>query len=116
MFFYYEKNTDRFILTTNIRAVSEFSGLPYNKVRSWFLDGLKIHKDDNILCIETDVVRGKQRLSFVEKKEKELGEEMVKGQVDTILSGSRSDLPKRQTKQPNSRDMKGYDDFFKEVQ
>jgi hypothetical protein len=131
MIFYYEKNTDRFILATNIRAVSEFSGLPYSKVRSWFLDGLKIHKDDNVICIEADVVRGKQKFS---KKEVPLGpegmkyvEQLIKDKrvfpmvesvgyeiLDVSPTGGR-ELPKRETKQPGSRDMKEFDDFFKEV-
>lgn len=131
MIFYYERNTDRFILATNIRAVSEFSGLPYHKIRSWFLDDSYIYKDDDVLCIKADVVRGKQRLT---KKEVPLGpegtkyvEQLIKDKrvvpmvesvgyevLDMSLTGGR-ELPKRATKQPEKRDMKDYDDFFKEV-
>lgn len=123
MIFYYERNTDRFILATNIRAVSEFSGLPYHKIRSWFLDDSYIYKDDDVLCIKADVVRGKQRLT---KKEVPLGPEGTK-YVEQLIKDKRvvpmddntgpvePELPKRATKQPEKRDMKDYDDFFKEV-
>lgn len=125
-FFYYEINTRRFIQSTNIRALEEFSGISYHKIWNWFTDGSNLHADDSIICGCSDLVRGKQRLSWVQKQEKKLGEQMVKEQVDVILSGSRSDLtgpsgeqmklPKRQTKQPDNRNMKQYDDFFKEVE
>jgi hypothetical protein len=117
MIFYYEINTDRHILATNIAAVSEFSGLPYHKIRNWFVNGSSVHKDENYICIQTEIIRGKQR---IQKKEK-------KGKIDsrTTISGNggpdhpvlqeETQVQKRTTKQPANRDMSGFDDFFKDV-
>ena len=136
MIFYYERNTDRHILATNIRAVSEFSGISYHKIRGWFTNGSGVYKDDEILCISAEVIRGKQRLvkkelplSDYQKEriEKMIEEKKVFPMTDqtgpgcpigpTGESGPIGDpgLPKRETVQPGSRDMSEYDDFFKQV-
>ena len=99
------------MLATNIRAVSEFSGISYHKIRSWFLDGLKIYKDDNVICIEADVVRGKQRLSKIVNETKD--NIIVTQEINPAEVVKRFE---RETKQPKSRNMHEFDDFFKEVQ
>jgi hypothetical protein len=113
MISYYEINTNRRILATNITAVSEFSGISYHKIRNW-LNGIDLYKDDNVIIFQQDVVKGKQRLQKV-------------GKIDlrSIVSGNGGpDHPviqeeiqtvKRKTKQPDKRDMSGFDNFFSEV-
>lgn len=130
-FFYYEINTRRFIQSTNIRALEEFSGISYHKIWNWFTDGSNLHVDDSIICGCSDLVRGKQRLQNNRSIEKGITikkvkidhgqtgpegpkERMVESLEYKIIDTSK--LPVRETKQPGSRDMKGYDDFFKEVE
>lgn len=111
-YFYYEINTRRFIQCTTIRALEDFSGISYTKIRGWFVDGNNLHVDESVICGCSEVVKGKQRFT---KKEKHI--------VD--LTGPKGNngpgpdpvgIPKRQTKQPENRNMKQYDDFFKEVE
>jgi hypothetical protein len=117
MISYYEINTNRRILATNITAVSEFSGLSYHKIRNW-LNGSDLYKDDNIIIFQQDVVKGKQRLS---KKDVSLSPER-REYVEQLIKDKRvfpmdeeKELPKRKTKQPEKRDMSGFDNFFSEV-
>jgi hypothetical protein len=116
-FFYYEINTRRFIQSTNIRALEEFSGLSYHKIWNWFNNGSNIHVDDSIICGCSDLVRGKQRFK--------IDPESHKPEYRTIhipdphlkndIKSDEKKPPARTTKQPENRDMKQFDDFFNEV-
>ena len=106
-FFFYEINTDRFILATNLKAVSEFSGIPYHKIYNWFQNGSDVHKDEKFFCVKAEVVRGKQRI--------QKGQSSSSSTSSNDNTGPSSVTPKRETKQPDSRDMSKYDDFFKQV-
>jgi len=138
-FFYYEIQTRRFIQSTNIRALEEFSGISYNKIRGWFINGNVLYVDESVICGCSDLVRGKQRLTKKEVPlsdyQKERIENMIKdgrvfqepdqtgtGYVGiTGSTGPSSDTItietkiRRETRQPDKRDGSGFDDFFKEV-
>ena len=131
MISYYELNTNRRILATNIAAVSEFSGISYHKIRNW-LNGTDLHKDQNVIIFQTEVVKGKQRL---QKTGKITRRETVSGNIGTdhpviheeivvtegqlnaseVVERFEKATHKRKTKQPESRDMSGFDSFFSEV-
>jgi hypothetical protein len=125
-FFYYEINTRRFIQSTNIRALEEFSGLSYHKIWNWFNDGSNLHVDDSVICGCSDLVRGKQRIIVKEipmgpETEKYI-EQLIKDRRVTTMnidntspSGKEPKSTKRTTEQPENRDMSKYDDFFNEV-
>lgn len=120
-FFYYEINTRRFIQSTNIRALEEFSGISYHKIWNWFTDGSNLHVDDSIICGCSDLVRGKQRIQKITYNEIGLGSKGIRsGELKPNIDltgpiGEQIKFPKKQTKQPDNRNMKQYDDFFKEV-
>ena len=65
-FFYYEIPTKKFIIATNLTAVSDFAGIPYHKMYGWFNNGSTgpmAYVEDNFICGRSDLVRGRQRLS-----------------------------------------------------
>jgi hypothetical protein len=139
-FFYYEIQTRRFIQSTNIRALEEFSGISYNKIRGWFINGDSIHFDESIICGCSELVRGKQR---IQKSEKNKSEKLLndntgptehlkptEGDSEPFVPGDLGPTGeemkgndsislevkiKRETRQPAKRDGSGFDDFFKEV-
>jgi hypothetical protein len=121
-FFYFEIKTDKFILASNMKSISEFAGIPYHKVYNWFNNDTDIHKDEEVLCVRTEMVRGKQRL------QKGM---VITGKISrddnpaekTSSAGSGPDSVKEEVKlsrkgtvQPEKRDMSKFDDFFKEVE
>jgi hypothetical protein len=119
-FFYYEINTRRFIQSTNIRALEEFSGLSYHKIWNWFNNGSNIHVDDSIICGCSDLVRGKQRIIIKETPISPTGPTGPTGPGpcpagDTGPQEEKIDLNKRTTEQPDNRNMSKFDDFFNEV-
>jgi hypothetical protein len=65
-FFYYEIPTSKFIIATNVKAISEFSGIPYHKIYGWFNNdatGPMAHiEEGQFICARSELVRGKQRL------------------------------------------------------
>jgi hypothetical protein len=131
MISYYEINTNRRILATNIAAISEFSGLSYHKIRNW-LNGTDLHKDQNVIIFQQDVIKGKQRLQKVGKINRReiisgnggpdhpvIHEEIqiTNGPLDAseVVEKFEKETTKRKTKQPESRDMSGFDEFFKDI-
>ena len=130
MISYYEINTNRRILATNIAAVSEFSGISYHKIRNW-LNGTDLHKDQNVIIFQQDVIKGKQRLQKsgkITRRETVSGKggpdhpimqeeiQITEGQLNASEVVERFEkATKRKTKQPESRDMSGFDNFFQEV-
>jgi len=131
MISYYEINTNRRILATNIAAVSEFSGISYHKIRNW-LTGTYLHRDQNIIIFQQDVIKGKQRLQKVGKVDRRetisgsggpdhpvIHEEIqiTEGQLNAseVVEKFEKATAKRKTKQPENRDMSGFDSFFSEV-
>jgi hypothetical protein len=131
MISYYEINTNRRILATNIAAVSEFSGISYHKIRNWLTE-TDLHRDQNIIIFQQDVIKGKQRLQKVGKVDRRetisgsggpdhpvIHEEIqiTEGQLNAseVVEKFEKATAKRKTKQPESRDMSGFDSFFSEV-
>jgi hypothetical protein len=112
MISYYEINTNRRILATNITAVSEFSGLSYHKIRNWLSKG-NLYKDDEVIIFEQDIIKGKQRLQKIGKIEV-ISVVSGNGEPEHIIQ-EEIQPPKRKTQQPENRDMSGYDNFFSEV-
>ena len=123
VFFYYEINTDRFIQTTNMQSVSDYSGISYHRIYNWFkgIEGSHIHAEDGFICARSELVKGKQRLSIVGTVENigsvsatPVTEVLQTGPAENSSYVSGSDpLPKRETKQPEKRDMSSFDEFFK---
>ena len=114
-FFYYEIQTRRFIQSTNIRALEEFSGISYNKIRGWFINGNVLYVDESVICGCSDLVRGKQRIQKVGRIERrEVVSNDNTGPIEHIKQSEEVKV-RRETRQPEKRDGSGFDDFFKEV-
>lgn len=67
VFFYYEFETGRHIAATNIKAVSEFSGISYGRVYRWFRDGRDVYKGEGFIMLRTKVRKGMQRVKAKKK-------------------------------------------------
>lgn len=113
IFFYYEKNTGRFTSATNIKAISEFSGIPYYKIYGWFNNGSTgpaLHNDNDVMCARSELVRGKQRFSGRDKDDNTKKEQDDKPQPVP-------DRPEVKNKNQVYRNVPDqFDDFFKEAQ
>ena len=59
---YYDKKEQWGIIATNIRKISEVSGIGYHHIYSWFRGGKLRYEDENCLCYKTEVLKGNQRI------------------------------------------------------
>jgi hypothetical protein len=62
-FFYLNKKDRLFIITTNLKTVSEFSVVSYSRVYNWFRNGVSFYEDSLHLCVKSNIVKGKQRVN-----------------------------------------------------
>ena len=80
-FSYYDSSTGKKLITTNLKSLSEFSGIPYHKVYNWFRNGTDVHIQDSIVCFRDNLSRGKQRIPKKQKKKEEKFDDFFKTAV-----------------------------------
>jgi hypothetical protein len=61
-FGYQDKKGGWGIISTNLRKISEVTGLSYHKIYNWFRNGNMYHEDEDCVCYKTKVMKGNQRI------------------------------------------------------
>ena len=61
VFSFFNKAEGEGVVSTNLKSVSEVSGISYNTLANWFRDGSTQHINEDIIIFKTEVVRGRQR-------------------------------------------------------
>jgi len=61
VFCYYNKITKDGFVSTNLRNISQYSGIKYPTLANWFRNGKTRYGDEDIIIFKTEVVKGSQR-------------------------------------------------------
>ena len=61
VFSYYNKVTKEGFVLTSLRGISDFSGIKYPTLASWFRGGKTRYGDEDIIIFKTEVVKGNQK-------------------------------------------------------
>lgn len=70
-FSYYNRNTQKGAIATNLRAIEKVSGISYNTLTSWFLNGAEVKVTENFIILKSELIKGRQRLSLKSEEPKQ---------------------------------------------
>lgn len=73
IYFALNKNNYSFVMTTNIKAIEEFTGIPYHRVYRILSNGVDLKETDDFIFAWGEPVKGKQRIPGRPKKKKSKG-------------------------------------------
>ena len=60
-FSYYNINTQKGAIATNLRAIETISGVSINTLRSWFRNGTDLKVTENFIILKSELIKGKQQ-------------------------------------------------------
>ena len=60
-FSYYNINTQKGAISTNLRAIEKVSGISINTLRSWFRNGTETKVTDNLIIFKSELIKGRQQ-------------------------------------------------------
>jgi len=60
-FSYYNKDTQKGAITTNLRAIEAVSGISYNTLTSWFRNGTNVKVTENFIILKSELIKGRQQ-------------------------------------------------------
>lgn len=60
-FSYYNINTQKGAITSNLRAIETVSGISYNTLTSWFRNGTNVKVTDNFIILKSELIKGRQQ-------------------------------------------------------
>ena len=63
IYFALNKNDHSFAMATNIKAIEEFTGMPYHKVYRILSNGQNLKETDDFIFARGEPVKGKQRIA-----------------------------------------------------
>ena len=60
-FSYYNINTQKGAIATNLRAIEKVSGISINTLRSWFRNGTEMKVTENLIIFKSELIKGRQQ-------------------------------------------------------
>ena len=60
-FSYYNINTQKGAISTNLRAIETVSGISINTLRSWFRNGTEMKVTENLIIFKSELIKGRQQ-------------------------------------------------------
>ena len=73
VFSYYNRIEKEGIVATNLKSISEQTGIKYHTLVNWFREKRTRYADEDIIIFKTEVVRGNQRLKDNGNNSKDAG-------------------------------------------
>jgi predicted site-specific integrase-resolvase len=64
VFSYFDREEREGIVSTNLKSISEQTGINYHTLANWFRNGNMVHTTEEHIIFKTEVIRGKQRVKW----------------------------------------------------